>query len=174
MYVDNKQKIAGEHQFWDIKKSGERLLWRFAQDEKGNFKNFTPNHNDFIALKSVLAWINRQSSGIVARSPVTAKLYLMYLIGEIRYHETTVFNEFIFHDLSRKLAMPLNLYYRTFYDDLCSNQLNRLTKENFSDKEGNAVIVDYLKFKEDFPLEDIVEGLNERMISILHRRSSNV
>jgi hypothetical protein len=172
MLVDNKQKIADNQQFWDVKKAGERLLWRFGQDDKGNFKNFTPNDQDFIALKSVLAWMNRQSSGIIENSPLFAKLYILQLVGEIRENKTTVFNDHVFAKISNQLAKPLELFYTTFYDDLVANQFTRLTPENFKTKEGDAVLMDVIRFKETFPIENIVSELNDRMIKTLHRRSN--
>jgi len=171
MRVDNNTKIKENNQFWDVKRSGEHLLWLLGPKEDGSFKNLKVTEKDFNALKSVLAWINRQSSGIIENNPVMAKLYLMQLVGDIRENKTTVFNEFIFERLSNQLAKPLELFYLAFYEDLAANQLNRLTEDNFRDKEGNKVIMDYKRFKETFPLEYVVAKLNERMIIDLHRRS---
>jgi len=171
MKTANQQKIEDNANHWDVEKSGKRLLWRFSQDEKGNFKNFTPNENDYNALKSVLSWINRQSSGIIDNSPLYAKLYILQLVGEIRENKTTVFNDLVFDKISNQLSKPLELFYSTFYEDLCSNQLNRLTTENFTDVDGKAVLMDEKRFRETFPLSLVVSKMNERMIATLHRRS---
>lgn len=164
--MNNQQKIDDNHKFWDVKKAGERLLWRFNAD-----KSFMPNDNDKLALKSVLAWINRQSSGIIENNELFAKLYIMHLIGDIRANKTTVFNDFIFRELSNQLSKPLILFYKAFYEDLAANQLTRLTPENVKTKEGDNVILDYKRFKETFPLEYVIQKLDEMMITTLHRRS---
>lgn len=164
--MNNQKKIEDNNKFWDVKRAGERLIWRFGLD-----KPFLPNEDDKLALKSVLAWINRQSSGIIENNPLFAKLFLLQLIGDIRQNETTVFNDFVFQQLSNQLSKPLELFYKAFYEDLASNQLNRLTKENFKDSDGKAVVMDYKRFKETFPLEYVVSKLNEQMIATLHRRS---
>lgn len=164
--MNNQKKIEDNSKFWDVKRAGERLLWRFGLD-----KPFLPNEDDKLALKSVLAWINRQSSGVIENNPLFAKLFLLQLIGDIRQNETTVFNDFVFQQLSNQLSKPLELFYKAFYEDLASNQLNRLTKENFKDADGKAVVMDYKRFKETFPLEYVVSKLNEQMIATLHRRS---
>ena len=166
MKTTNKQKIADNRDFWDIKKAGERLLWRFDLD-----KPFTPNADDKLALKSVLSWVNKQSSGVLERHNIYAKLYIMQLVGDIRRNGTTVFNEAVFSELSHKLSKPLELYYITFYQDLVSNQLNRLSTDSFTQKEGEDIVMDYKRFKEAFPLDLVKSKLNERMIATLHRRS---
>ena len=35
----------------NIKKAGERLIWRLKPDAKGNYKPFKPDNTDFNALK---------------------------------------------------------------------------------------------------------------------------
>ena len=78
--MNNQKKIEDNNKFWDVKRAGERLLWRFGLD-----KPFLPNEDDKLALKSVLAWINRQSSGVIENNPLFAKLFLLQLIM-IRYY----------------------------------------------------------------------------------------
>ncbi|QOD60628.1 hypothetical protein H9I45_15010 [Polaribacter haliotis] len=168
---DNKKKIQGNNDFWDIKKAGNRLLWRFSEDKNGKMQNFTPNDADKLALKSVLSFINKQTSGIIERHNVYAKLYIMQLVGDIRRHGTTVFNDSVFAELSHKLSKPLELYYTTFYEDLASNQLNRLAEGTFTTKEGEAIVMDYQRFKDTFPLDLVKSKINDRMIATLHRRS---
>ena len=164
--MKNQKKIEDNAKFWDVKRAGERLQWRFGLD-----KPFAPNDDDKLALKSVLAWINRQSSGVIEKNNLFAKLYLLQLIGDIRENKTTVFNEFLFSQLSNQLSKPIELFYKAFYEDLASNQLNRLTADDFKDEEGKSVLMDYKRFKETFPIELVVDKLNEQMIATLHRRA---
>lgn len=169
--VTNQKKIEDNATFWDVEKAGKRLLWRFQKDENGNYKNFKINADDELALKSVLAWVNRQSSGVFDKQTLFAKLYLLQLIGSIRENKTTVFNEFVFVELSNQLSKPIELFYKAFYEDLCSNQLNRLSKANITDAEGKQVIVDYKRFREAFSLEYVTGKLKDQMLKTLHRRS---
>jgi hypothetical protein len=95
----------------------------------------------------------------------------MELVGQIRENKTTVFNDFIFERISNQLSMPLDLFYKAFYDDLCANQLTRLTEDNFKTKDGDNAIVDFVRFKESFPLEYVTKKIDERFNKTLHRRS---
>lgn len=164
--MNNQQKIIENDKFWDVKRAGERLLWRFGLD-----KPFKPNEDDKIALKSVLAWINRQSSGVIEKSPLFAKLYLLQMIGIIRENKTTVFNEAVFQELSNQLSKPLTLFYRAFYDDIVANQLNRLSEDSFKIEQFEDVVSNQELFKKTFTPDYVVKKLNEMMISTLHKRS---
>ena len=168
--MTNKEKINQNNEFWDVKKSGQRLLWRMSPDSNGECKSFKPNESDFNALKSILGAINRSQGETVSNNQLFAKLYIMQLVGDIREKQTTVFNEVLFERLSNQLSKPLDLFYKAFYEDLCSNQLNRIT-ETTTDKEGQEVIVDYNRFKESFPLEFVTGKLDEHINANLNRRS---
>ena len=168
--MTNKEKINQNNEFWDVKKSGQRLLWRMSPDSNGECKSFKPNESDFNALKSILGAINRSQGETLSNNQLFAKLYIMQLVGDIREKQTTVFNEVLFERLSNQLSKPLDLFYKAFYEDLCSNQLNRIT-ETTTDKEGQEVIVDYNRFKESFPLEFVTGKLDEHINANLNRRS---
>ena len=73
--------------------------------------------------------------------------------------------------MSNQLGKPLDLYYKAFYDDLCANQLNRLTEKNFDTKEADDIIKDRIRFEETFPLEYVTKKVNEKINATLHRRS---
>tara|TARA_R110002050_G_scaffold110178_1_gene222165 strand:- start:2229 stop:2735 length:507 start_codon:yes stop_codon:yes gene_type:complete len=168
--MTNKEKINQNNEFWDVKKSGQRLLWRMSPESNGECKSFKPNESDFNALKSILGAINRSQEETISNNQLFAKLYIMQLVGDIRENQTTVFNEFIFERLSNQLSKPLDLFYKAFYEDLCSNQLNRIT-ETTTDKEGQEVIVDYNRFKESFSLDFVTSKLDEHINANLNRRS---
>ena len=168
--MTNKEKINQNNEFWDVKKSGQRLLWRMSPESNGECKSFKPNESDFNALKSILGAINRSQEETISNNQLFAKLYIMQLVGDIRENQTTVFNEFIFERLSNQLSKPLDLFYKAFYEDLCSNQLNRIT-ETTTDKEGQEVIVDYNRFKESFSLDFVTGKLDEHINANLNRRS---
>jgi len=168
--MTNKEKINQNNEFWDVKKSGQRLLWRMSPNDKGEHTPFKPNNSDFNALKSILGAINRSQEETLSNNQLFAKLYIMQLVGDIRENGTTVFNEFIFERLSNQLSKPLDLFYKAFHEDLCSNQLNRIT-ETTTDKEGKEVVDDYKRFKESFSLELVTSKLDEHIVATLNRRS---
>ena len=139
--------------------------------KNGKYRTFEVDEKDFNALKSLLGYINRVESKTIYNNQLFAKLYIMDLVGRIRKSGTTIFNSFLFKDISNQLSRPLDDFYKAFYEDICSNQLNKLTKGTFTDKEGNAVIMDYKRFKETFSLEYMKTKIDEQMNKTLHRRS---
>jgi len=169
--MSNEEKIKYSKEYWDVKKSGKRLLWRLSPNKNGEYMPFNVTKEDFNALKSLLGYINRVENKSIYNNQLFAKLYIMELVGRIRENQTTVFNDFVFTELSHQLSKPLDLFYKAFYQDLCNNQLNKLTKSNFTDKEGKEVLMDYKRFKETFPLEYVTSKLDEMMNLTLHRRS---
>ena len=169
--TENEKKIKYSQEYWDVKNSGTRLFHKLSPREDGTFKPFEPTQSDFNALKSILGYINRVENKTILNNSLFAKLYIMHLTQEIRRNETTVFNQTMFKSLSSKLALPLEMYYKIFYDDLCNNQFNRLTKSDFTDKDGNEVVMNYERFKETFPIEYVTDKLIKAMNLTLHRRS---
>lgn len=165
----NQQRIELEKKFWDVKKAGERLLWRF-QKTNGNYKAFTPNESDEIALKSVLSWINRNATENVNNNKLFAKLYIYFLTQEIRYNSATVFDSQLQKNINAKLAIELPLFYKAFISDLYGSQYARLTKGQTL-QESNEVINDILKFKETFNEDYCIGKLNEMISEALNRFS---
>tara|TARA_R110002111_G_scaffold246340_1_gene308928 strand:+ start:3089 stop:3598 length:510 start_codon:yes stop_codon:yes gene_type:complete len=169
--MENKEKIQYSKEYWDVKNSGKRLLYKLSPMKNGKYRTFEVDEKDFNALKSLLGYVNRVESKTIYNNQLFAKLYIMDLVGRIRKSGTTIFNSFLFKDISNQLARPLDDFYKAFYEDICSNQLNKLTKGTFTDKEGNAVIMDYKRFKETFSLEYMKTKIDEQMNKTLHRRS---
>lgn len=169
--MHNEDKINYSKQFWNVKNSGKRLLYKLSPMKNGKYRTFEPTIEDLNALKSLLGYINRVENKTIYNNQLFAKLYIMELVGQIRENETTVFNDFIFTQISNQLSKPLDLYYKAFYQDLCSNQLNKLTKDSFKDKEGDDIIMDYKRFKDTFSLEYVASKLDEMINITLHKRS---
>ena len=169
--MSNEEKIQYSKDFWDVKNSGKRLLYKLSPMKNGKYKTFEATEKDFNALKSLLGYINRVESKTINNNQLYAKLFIMELVGQIRENETTIFNNLLFERLSNQLGKPLELFYIAFYEDLCNNQLNRLTKKQVTDKEFKETIIDYKRFKDTFSLEYVTKKIDEMMISILHRRS---
>lgn len=164
-----EKERAAKREFWDVKKSGEYLLWLLSPDENGNYKNINSSEKSFNALKSVLGFINRQSTGNVKNNQLFAKLYIHFLTQGIRYHSTTVFNDFIHKELHQLLSYPLPLFYKAFIKDLHDNQLNRMLE--VKEEQLQEVLIDAQRFKEVYN-EDFVESkLNEMVSEALNRFS---
>ena len=169
--ITNEEKIRYSKEYWDVKNSGKRLLYKLSPMKNGKHRTFEVEEKDFNALKSLLGYINRVESKTVLNNQLMAKLYIMELVGQIRENETTIFNNYLFQDISNQLSKPLELFYKAFYEDLCSNQLNKLTKGTFTDKEGNDIVMDYKRFKDTFSLEYVTGKIDEHINATLHRRS---
>ena len=147
----------------ELKKAGERLLWRLSPKENGDHTTFKANENDFNALKTILEHINRQEKISVKNQSLFAKLFIYELTMEIRNYQTTVLNPFPLQKLSSLLSKPIEVFYDAFYSDLINNQLNRLTdfdninkqiekdikeaEENYPNYEGITSKEDYIKSK---------------------------
>ena len=168
--MNNQDKINKSHDYWNVKKAGNHLLFKLSP-YNGKFKTINVTEDDFNALKSVLGYVNRVESGLVNNNQLFAKLFLMELVGQIRENGTTVFNQMVFQNVSNQLAKPLDLFYKAFYEDLCSNQLLRLSEDAFKDEKGMEVVLDYKRFKETYSLQFVTEKLDEMMNHLLHKRS---
>ena len=158
--MNNLKKLADNKTFWNVQKAGEKLLWRLSPQKNGEYKAFKPNDSDFNALKSILGMINRIEKNNVANNRLFAKLYINFLTQEIRYHETTVFNEDIFTIVNSKLNYSLDSYYAAFVNDLQGNQWNRILKDKTVEEQLETVKM-YEQFKQTFSYGFCVPKLNE-------------
>ena len=149
--MENEEKIKYSKEYWNVKNAGKRLLYKLSPMKNGKYRTIEVDESDFNALKSILGYINRVDSKTIYNNELFAKLYIMELVGQIRESETTVFNDFLFKNIS--------------------NQLNRLTENNFDTKEADEIIKDRIRFEETFSLDYVKTKLDEMMNATLHRRS---
>lgn len=161
----HKDQVSDAKKFWDVKRAGERLLWRFGLD-----KPFKPNADDRIALKSVLHSYNGFCSDAINNNQLFAKLYIYQLTQDIRYHQTTVFEELVQLELSKVLDTPLHLFYDAFIADLYGNQLNRISEVS-SQKEKLDVVKYAQRFKETYNKDFVTAKLDEMIVNALNRFS---
>lgn len=129
---------------YNLKKSVERLIWRFKPDHTGKAKAFYPNDNDVKALNTILGWINRQKQETVNNNQLFAKLYIYFLTQSIRYYETDVLDDIPQKELSRILDTPLANFYKAFEVDLHSAQISRLV-QRAKKENGKFYTIDELK-----------------------------
>ena len=169
MRVDFKKQQEEKRQFWDVKRSGEHLLWLLGPSKEGSFKKVQVTAKDFNALKSVLGFINRQSSGNVKNNQLFAKLYIHFLTQGIRYHQTAVFDAEMQKELHKLLNYPLPLFYKAFVKDLHDNQLNRLLQ--VKDDQLKEVVIDAQRFKETYNEDFVSAQLDEWVNEAINRFS---
>ena len=158
----SKKKLATEKEFWNVKKAGDKLLWRLSPDKNGEYKHFKPNANDFNALKSVLGMINRIEKNNVSNNKLFAKLFINFLTQEIRFHGSTIFDSNILLNVSNKLSYPLDAYYTAFVKDLQENQWNKLLKDKTKEEQLETVKL-YNEFKETYSFEYVSSQLNKNI-----------
>ena len=147
---------------YDVKKAGGRLLWRLSPDEKGNISSFKPNENDLQALKVVLGWITSMKKETLLNQRLFAKLYIYNFTEHMRKYESTVLEKEVQKDLSRILAMPLNVFYDAFYKDLSTRQFEEIIKDTLN-IGGKELIKDDLKgiYDEDFVNKTLEHQITE-------------
>ena len=112
----------------NLKKAASRFQFRFSKDNKGEFRNFKPNSEDVQALNCIFTEINKRDENTIAKNNLFAKLLVYQYTQNIRHYETTVLSDlnFALKDIHKILSYDLEAIYKGFYNDLHSNQLNRL------------------------------------------------
>ena len=145
---------------WDIKKAGERLIWRLRPNEKGQHTSFKPNENDFNALKTVLRHITLGKENNASKHTLFAKLYIYQLTTFTRQYGTTIFNDHVQVEVSKMLNYPLSYFYDAFYSDLITNQIDTIVR-------GENVNVD--SFKKVYDKETVDKQLEHMVTEALNR-----
>lgn len=158
----SNKKLVSQKEFWNVKKAGEKLLWRLSPDKTGEYKAFKPNENDFNALKSILGMINRIEKNNVSNNELFAKLYVNFLTQEIRYHGTTVFDKRIFAIVGNKLNYSLESYYSTFLNDLQGNQWNKILEDKTLEEQLETLKM-FNQFKETYCFDYVASKLDENI-----------
>ena len=112
----------------NLKKAVSRFQFRFNKDEKGEFRNFKPVKEDVDAINCILSELNKRDENTIAKNNLFAKLLVYQYTQNIRHYETTVLTDLNLaqKDLHKILSYPLDSIYKGFYNDLHSNQLNKL------------------------------------------------
>lgn len=110
----------------NIKKAGERLIWRLKPDEKGNYKLFKPNKDDFNALKTILDYITASIEEERLDNALFAKLYIYTFCDFIRKYESDVLDGEVKFQLDRLLSAPIETFYESFNNDINGVQLDRM------------------------------------------------
>ena len=151
---------------YDIKKAGDRLIWRLKPNENGQYINFKPNESDFKALKTVLGWITSEKEKSVLDNEILVKLYIYSLNDLIRKYDTDVLDGMVQKELSKILDTPLHLFYDAFDRSLVEVQMNKII-ERARDKSGNKITK--AKFMEVYDTDFQKEQLNHMISEALNR-----
>ena len=128
----------------NLKKAVSRFQFRFSKDNKGEFRNFKPNKEDVEAINCILTELNIRDKQTLAKNNLVAKLLVYQYTQNIRYYGTTVLCDLNFaqRDLCKVLSYPLEMMYRSFYNDLHHNQLGRLHKNSDINNEIDKKIAE--------------------------------
>lgn len=129
----------------NIKSAGEKLIWRLKPNEKGVYKSFTPNKDDFKALETVLGYITSSLEKERLDNSLFAKLYIYTFCDFIRKYKSDVLEGEIKFQLDRLLSAPIETFYEAFNNDLNTVQLDRMigrcrkeNGDNFTEEEMKA------------------------------------
>jgi len=140
---------------YKTEKAINRLSWRFS-----NNKSFKPNEEDIDSLNCILEWMNREIKNNVRNNQLFAKLYIYFLHQNIKFYNSTVFDNIPQKDLSKLLDLPLDSFYKSFHKDLHFNQFNRV-----------KTIEDLKSVKESYTIENVTERLDFMINEALNRFS---
>lgn len=136
-----------------LKESLKRLRWRFSPDEKGVFKQMTPNATDVEAFNSILDFINKTQEETVQENLLFAKLYC-FLLGELTLHYTDI--DFANKQINELLHEPLE--HRV---NILIMQLKDMEYRNYFNRKG--VLDPFLKTKTSKELEEIHERYKDKL-----------
>ena len=150
---------------YDVKKAGQRLIWRLSPNEKGETKSFKPNENDFKSLKTILGWITSIKEETMLKQRLFAKLYIKHYTEHMRKHDETILCNEIQESLSVLLSVPLDRFYEAFYRELKVRQFEKII-DNTMRVSGKELTLGELggiydeKFVNDTLFHQITEAVN--------------
>lgn len=102
-----------------IEKAMQRLFWRMGNGQ------FTPNKNDFDALKEVAEWINREKQRELQENTIFAKMYVYCFIHEIEFYKDIDIAQKRIHDI---LKQPITIRYNEFLKTINNHELDKFRK----------------------------------------------
>lgn len=136
-----------------LKESLKRLRWRLSPDEKGVFKQMTPNATDVEAFNSILDFIEKTQQETVQENLLFAKLYCFLLENlTIRYTDIDFANKELNKILSESLAIRIEYLKLSLKDMEYRNYFNR-----------KGILDPFLKTKTLKELEEIHERYKDKL-----------
>jgi hypothetical protein len=134
----------------NLKSAVNRFQFRFNKDTKGEYRNFKPVKEDIDAMNCILTELNNRDEKALAKNNLVAKLLIYQYTQNIRYYGTTVLSDFNLAniDLCKVLEYPLESMFKSFHNDLHSNQLNKLIENSDVNDSIDKKVADIRSGKE--------------------------
>ncbi len=148
---------------FDVKKAGNRLLWRIKPDEKDKYTSFKPNENDFNALKTVLGHITRSKEKDVLNNAILIKLIIYVYNNLIQKYNTTILDDIPQKELCRILDRPVEHFYEAFESSIRNIQMNKMI-DDLGDKKPTKE-----EFVKAYDLGFVTESLNHMVSECINR-----
>ena len=142
---------------FNIKKAGERLIWRLRPDSKGNYKPFKPNESDFKALETILGRITSESEAVRLNNVMFTKLFITSYKQIMLDYDTDVLDKNVKEILFKELRLPLHIYYERFNEFL---QMGRMDSMLDKLKENGSTSLQIEDIKDCFSNENQIKTLN--------------
>lgn len=157
----------------NINQSIKRLSFTL---QKGN----KPNSKDVEALNTIIEWVNSVKNDTLNNNQLFAKLYIYFLDRYVNEFETDIFDPIPQKELSRKLDMSLESYYKAFTRSLNDSGRYRLLRqkgvaigkhpnEMTEEEKGHGVTLD--DFKDAWDIETVRDNLDIMIVEALKRFS---
>jgi len=149
---------------YDVKRAGEKLLWRFKIDENGHTKNFKPNLDDLNALKCLLGYISNKKLENISNNTLAVKLFIMSYKEYIRKLDACVLDDKFNIYIASLLDKPLDFYYESFLSEFKTNQISKLT-EYCVNKNQKSFTKEQLSrlYTDDFILNKLNETISNAL-----------
>jgi hypothetical protein len=134
----------------NLKSAVSRFQFRFNKDTKGEYRNFKPVKEDVDAMNCILTELNNRDEKVLEKNNLVAKLLIYQYTQNIRYYGTTVLSDFNIAniDLCKVLEYPLESMFKSFHNDLHSNQLNKLIENSDVNDSIDKKVADIRSGKE--------------------------
>tara|TARA_R110000822_G_scaffold56923_2_gene143565 strand:- start:1052 stop:1654 length:603 start_codon:yes stop_codon:yes gene_type:complete len=134
----------------NLKSAVSHFQFRFNKNTKGEFRNFKPVKEDVDAINCILTELNNRDKNTLAKNNLVAKLLIYQYTQNIRYYGTTVLSDFNLAniDLCKVLEYPLESMFKSFHNDLHSNQLNKLIENSDVNDSINKKVANIRSGKE--------------------------
>ena len=154
----------------NLKSAVSHFQFRFNKNTKGEFRNFKPVKEDVDAINCILTELNNRDKNTLAKNNLVAKLLIYQYTQNIRHYGTTVLSDFNLAniDLCKVLEYPLESMFKSFHNDLHSNQLNKLIENSNVNDNIDKKILNIRNGKhnvEDFVLNKF-KGLENYIIHL--------
>lgn len=146
----------------NIKNQVNWLYKRFKDAKESKYGSFKVKEVDFKALLEVVEYIDILREEKVAKNTLFAKLYIYHLNNLIDIYETDVLEDIPQKELSRLLDIPLDYYFKRFYEKIQNNWNVKMCEKLLKTKEFPKEYVSE-KYTQEFCTSKLTEMINEAL-----------